>query len=440
MAITREQLQADAVRAFLQNKSLIVNWGTGVGKSRVAVEAVRRLIPSKERILLLVSETAHKANWRREFIDALGETEGCELFGALVVECHASLHKYENTAWDVIIIDEGHHLRSERRTGLLSTITSEYVLVLTATLSEDGDADNLVQTLDRTFKPFEGKYFSVQDAIDNAILGEPKIFVHYLPLRAIKAVQTIVFEWGMKDRRVEIECDVKNFELFAGKPKRYPHVRLTMHGTAAECYDFLSSKVEFFKKQYLRSRESAGLREGEEPDGFTAVLRDRMNLAAVKRKRLLGQAKTTFARWLLAQPALNGKKLVCFCSDVDQAEALGGENAISARRNDCETVIARFNADAIRTIFAVDMIKEGSNLKGIQAGVVIQLGGKERDFIQKFGRVFRCGQPEQHIIVIGGTRDEYYLDKALAGIRPEYVHKIDWGARMGLSENRSSLR
>ena len=67
------------------------------------------------------------------------------------------------------------------------------------------------------------------------------------------------------------------------------------------------------------------------------------------------------------------------------------------------------------------MLQEGMNLTDIQVGVIIQLDGEERAFIQKFGRTLRAESPEQYIIYYKGTRDEEYLKKALESIDEKYI-------------------
>jgi superfamily II DNA or RNA helicase len=72
------------------------------------------------------------------------------------------------------------------------------------------------------------------------------------------------------------------------------------------------------------------------------------------------------------------------------------------------------------------MLQEGVNLTGIEAGVIIQLDGEERAFIQKFGRTLRADSPEQYIIYFKGTRDEEYLNNALESIDKNYIKEIQY--------------
>lgn len=67
------------------------------------------------------------------------------------------------------------------------------------------------------------------------------------------------------------------------------------------------------------------------------------------------------------------------------------------------------------------MLQEGMNLTDIQVGIIIQLDGEERAFIQKFGRALRAESPEQYIIYYKGTRDEEYLKNAIENIDAKYI-------------------
>jgi superfamily II DNA or RNA helicase len=70
------------------------------------------------------------------------------------------------------------------------------------------------------------------------------------------------------------------------------------------------------------------------------------------------------------------------------------------------------------------MITEGMNLTDIQIGIITQLDGKERLFIQKAGRVMRADDPIAFIFYYKNTQDENYLKGALENIDEKYVKHI----------------
>ena len=63
--MTKGELQANAVDLLVENKRMIVSYSTGVGKSKIAVEFIKKIKP--KRVLLVVAEVLHKKNWEEEF-------------------------------------------------------------------------------------------------------------------------------------------------------------------------------------------------------------------------------------------------------------------------------------------------------------------------------------------------------------------------------------
>lgn len=113
-----------------------------------------------------------------------------------------------------------------------------------------------------------------------------------------------------------------------------------------------------------------------------------------------------------------------FCTSIEQAEQLGGQNAIHSKRADSLQIIEDFNRKRINNLFAVGMLQEGQNLTDIEVGIIVQLDGQERAFIQKFGRSLRAEDPIQFIFYYENTRDTEYLRNVLEGVNKKYITKI----------------
>ena len=145
-----------------------------------------------------------------------------------------------------------------------------------------------------------------------------------------------------------------------------------------------------------------------------------------QRKRFLGEAKTKFV-YNLIKNLPPQRRYVCFCASVNQAEMLSGSSTISSKKSDKynQGVIDDFNAKRINSINAVGMITEGMNLTDIQLGIIVQLDGKERLFLQKTGRVMRSDSPKIVIFYYKGTQDENYLKGALENIDDKYIKRIN---------------
>lgn len=428
----RNRMQSEAVLNVLEKHRVIVEWGTGVGKSRVAIRAACALMfAGRHRILLLVSERAHKDNWRREFIEVLGDGTGEDVFSNITVECYASLHNHENSRWDFIIADEAHHLRSEGRTADMSTISTDYFLCLSATLSDKDDAKGLVEMLNRVYGPFTSMKCGINDAIESGILAEPDIFVHVLSLKDVPAPVTVNVAWGWPNARKELSTDVAGYYDVRSHIDRYPNMSVDVTGSADECYRILDEFYNEKKKEYDAIGEKI-LYGNVSAEQYSRLSREqeyaknRMLRAALNRKNLIGDCKTGYASHII-NDILPDKKFICFCSSIEQGQALGTDAVISSRRTakENDAVINAFNEGNGRSIFAVGMLQEGANLAGIQAGVIIQLDTKERAFVQKFGRAMRSSRPEQHVLVFNNTRDVHFLESALEGIDKKYITYIN---------------
>ena len=433
----RDQMQNAAIMTLLEKHRLIVEWGTGVGKSRVAVRAVNALFyAGRHKVLLLVAGDEHKANWRKEFIEALGEEIGNDLFDELTVECYASLHKYANTRWDIIVADEAHHLRSELRTSKISSMQADYFLCLSATMSDRNDADELLKELERSFGKFEVTRFGLQPAIDSKILATPTIYVHKLELEnIIKPVQVEV-EWGWPNARKELLCSYQEFKaIYEGDDSRYANVHIIVNCTAYQGYCILSKFYEKHKEKYMQLKKNTesgtlGKEHRASVERQMNFEKNIMNQYALRRKNLLGECKTEYAKYLLE--TLSNKKYVCFCSSLEQGSALNEANLLSSKKPNKENnrLIEAYNNDEISSLFAVGKLQEGANLKGIEAGIIVQLYGKERIFTQEFGRTMRSEIPEQHIIVFNKTKDTRYMNNALSNIDKKYINVIDGDKRL----------
>ena len=399
--MTREELNSAAVELLKTNNNIAIQAATGVGKSKIAIDLCKEISKKKTapiKVLLVVAERAHFKNWEDEIIK-------WSFNNPVFTVCYASLKKYRNTEWDIIIFDEAHHLGSELRIDTFDTLNADYRIFLSATLKE-----SLLHRLEESCGPIKTIKMGLQDAFNADILPEPKIHLIELQLNNKDYTQTIVEEWGSKGILKTAEFKYAERWKYLREKKRIPHGKLTIHCTEQQKYDYLCEQFTFYKKRYKQTRNEA--------------IKNKWLQWGSKRKQYLGLLKTSEA-WKLLQN-FKGKRYICFCTNIDQAEMLGGPYAIHSKKKDCQFIIDQFNNKKINRLFAVGMLQEGVNLTDIQVGIIIQLDGEERSFIQRFGRTLRADSPEQYIIYFKGTRDEEYLNNALENIDNKYINKINY--------------
>lgn len=398
----RNDIQEQALSLIKSNDRVLLNWCTSLGKSRAAIEIANYLQENKEvgniRMLVIVAEIAHIDNWKKEF--SKWKLDKNIVF---YIACYASLKKYEGE-YDFIIFDEAHHLGSELRLNLLEQISAPKILFLTATMPYD-----TLQNLRFIYGNIEVSKVSLSDAIEEGILPEPQIYLIPLELDREHYNQTLLIEWGSRNKRIPLECKWEQRWLYMRDKKKYPNASLTVKCTEFQKYNYYEEQFEFWKRRYMLCRQE--------------YMKNKWLQSGSNRKRFLGDIKTPYVIKLLDK--LKDNRFICFCSSIAQAEVLGKANSIHSKKANPLGTIDDFNAKKISSLFAVGMLQEGQNLVDIDAGIIVQLDGKERAFIQKFGRSMRSENPIQFIFYYKGTRDNEYLDKVLEGIDYNYVYYLD---------------
>src|SRR5574344_17247 len=104
--MTKAEIQQKAVEMMRDTPLLILQWATGCGKSKAAIDIVKDL--DTHKVLLAVAEIAHRENWKQEFLKW-----GLPLDTGIVIETYASLKNHKGEKYDLIILDEAHHAGSD---------------------------------------------------------------------------------------------------------------------------------------------------------------------------------------------------------------------------------------------------------------------------------------------------------------------------------------
>jgi len=394
----KETIQNTAILKLKELNRVILTWATGVGKGYTTVKAIDTLKPTKT--IIFVAESAHKKNWENEFKNLNVP------FNNIIIECYASLKKYKNTNWDLIVFDEAHHLNSEKRIAILETLKTNKILALSATLNTD-----IIDILSRIFGNFYHFNIEIQKAIDNNYIPQPIIYLIPLTLNGISPTEEIVETWGKTTLRKIFKCEYKDRFKYLFAKTRYPNVELHISCTALQKYNYLTDKIEYWKNRYFAC-------------GREVVKNKWLQLGTI-RKRYLGELKTKEVKSLLNR--LKDKRLICFCTSIEQAQLLGANYVINSKNSKTENqkLIDNFNSGTNNKLFAIGMLQEGQNLSNIEIGIIVQLDGKERQFIQKLGRVLRSTNPVQYIFYYRGTKDEEYLKNVTENIDNRFIKQYE---------------
>lgn len=395
----KTSLQAKEFEALKDRYRVILRWATGVGKSKMTIDLVNHAITkytpgAKINCVFLVAERSHIKNWEDEFKKWKLNKSALDI----QVLCYASLHKLKDSRIDILVLDEAHHCFTDKRIEILETLNTQFVYALSATLSSQG-----IFTLEVIFGKFAISTVTLKEAINKEILSDPKVNIIEMTLDNTVRNQEILF--GKGNNLPRVQWDNRKFYMRKGTP-------CVIMCTQYEKYLYFTQEMDYWKERAQYS-------------GNPMHHNKWVNLGS-QRKRYLGHLKTAYVKKFISSLPLR-KRFICFCSSVQQAEELNPYNTISSKRPAKlnQQIINAFNAKKLHRLFAVGMATEGLNLVDIQMGIIVQLDGKERLFIQKFGRSMRSEDPVSYIFYFKDTQDEIYLKKALENIEEKYIQYTD---------------
>jgi superfamily II DNA or RNA helicase len=358
MTYTRDEIQEKAKDYSLKHNSLLLQWPTGCGKGRGAMECILAS-RSNKKWLIVVPEIVQIENWRQDAIKWGLEAKLAPLIEEVI--CYASFKKYEGRALNCLL-NEVQHL-SEERARILDTIEYSQIIMDSATVPKE--------VKDRLPAHYTYK-ISMKEAVEWGILPAPEVNIHYIELDDWQKI------WPKK---------LKSGKILMVSAKSY--------------YSDLTANFKYWQARH---------RLEEEP-----WQQKRMFMAAISRKRWMSEYKTEKAKEVIE--LIRDKRHVVFCGSVKQAKELGGKQAIHSKNKHNQELIDEFNALESNSLYACSMMKEGMNLEDIEAGLITQLDAGDLGNIQRLGRLLRSQYPELHLICLQGTKDEEYLENFLKAIK-----------------------
>lgn len=368
--MTREDIQ----QIILSNNDnqIVAEMATGSGKSLIAILLIEKY---GGKWNIVVAETAHILNWKNEFTKWGKE----HLLSDVTIFCYASLHKHISD--ENYVFDEIHHVFGPQKIKLLRKIKSNNLrrfVGLSATLSVKQK-----ETLRYVIGDFTTFKLSLSTAIENKILPTPKIFFLGIDLTDY-------------DRLCKYHFNKEKYIMLS----------------ELEWYNKKSEQIDRYKSLYFETRNPND--EG------------RWMMAALQRKNFLSDVKTRYARILIRK--LQNKRLITFCGSIAQAESLGAKLALHSKlsKEKREKVLTEYLSGTTNNIFVKGMLKEGINIPGIEAGIIIQLDNNTLNFVQKLGRSLRSDSPEQYVLYVKNTQDSKYVETSLDGFNKDYVKFIDF--------------
>ena len=344
--ITRDLVQHQALKEAMQFKRSGLQLATGAGKTKVGLDYIT-VLPDTYKVLVV----APKIDIFKSWIDDAKKFEVEELLDRITFSTYLSITKHNPEEYDILILDEAHSLKATALPFLNSY--RGRILGLTGTppkylTSEKGQ-------LMMEYYPI--KYvFKTDKAVENEILNDYHIFVHYLDLNRNKTMQTK--QGWMTSERAQ--------------------------------YDWISREID-------------------------GAIGNSLMFKTIQRINFLKQfdTKEHYAKNLLEQQDQK-EKIIIFANTIDQAERLCKHSHHSKNKN---SPLEAFKTGEITRLSCVEQLSEGVNIPNLKNAIILHsYSGGSPKAQQKFGRMLRLPTDQTatvHILCYRNTVDEKWVSDNL---------------------------
>lgn len=392
--MTREEIYSECLTKLEKSNFLLLELATGMGKTKQAIDIINHLAKTKYQgkhtsMLLLVAKTVHKQTWKDEF-----KKWGGINVDDLTIECYESLKKHEYESFDIVVMDETHHLNSDKRLDLFNTLTYGNVIGLSATIPK-----KLKQYFQYEYAA-EVVTCSIVDAIEDEVLPEPQIILYPLQLDNTRPTESI-----------EVNPKAKGKTYYGNYNELWKYRKMKVHAiiscTPRQRVNEYNSQILYEKNRYMRTRQD--------------FLKNKWLFDCGERIKYLANLKNNIVLSILQR--LEKERTITFCKTIEQADILG-KYSIHSKNKDSDIIYNNFNAKKINHIVSVNVLNEGANLVDCKYAVFANYSSSEICSAQRVGRSLRHKSPVIILPYYEATREEEIVNTMIESFKEESIHTI----------------
>lgn len=390
--MTREEVYQACLDGLGKSDFLLLEAATGLGKSKISIDLVNHLAASRYKekpvtMLLLVAKKVHKQTWQ----DEMAKWGGIHV-DSLTIECYESLRKHEHESFDIILMDEVHHIGSDRRLDSLKTLHYGHAIGLSATIPR--------KLKDYFRYEYHARIVSCDlvEAIESNVLPQPQIIL--LPLSLDNARPTEQIEVNPKARGKTYHGTFSQLWSY-----RKMKVHAVVSCTQRQKVNDYNSQIEYEKKRYMLTRQE--------------FLRKKWLLDCGERLKYLANLKNNLVCSILCK--LEKERTITFCKTIEQAEFLG-QYAVHSKNKDSDALYRQFNDKRINHITSVNILNENANLVDCRYAVFANYSSSEVCSAQRVGRALRHPSPVIIMPYYENTREEEIVREMLQDFDRKFIH------------------
>lgn len=392
--MTREEAYLECLIGLEKSDFLILEACTGYGKTKMSINLVNHLVEfdyhgKHTSMLLLVAKTVHKQTWKDEF-----KKWGGINVDEITIECYESLKKHEKESFDFVIMDECHHLNSDKRIDIFNTIKYTKCIALSATVP-------------RLFKWYLKSCYkaavvtcSIADAIKDEVLPEPKIILYPLQLDNNRPTESI-----------EVNPRAKGKTYYGNYNELWKYRKMKVHAiiscTPRQKVNEYNSLILYERNRYMRTRQE--------------FLKNKWLFDCGERIKYLANLKNNIVLSILQR--LEKERTITFCKTIEQADILG-KYSIHSKNKDSDIIYNNFNAKKINHITSVNVLNEGANLVDCKYAVFANYSSSEICSVQRCGRALRHKSPVIILPYYESTREEEIVQEMIKDFNKDSIKTV----------------
>ena len=368
--VSRDLIQELVPDLLDKHNKVCLEFATGLGKGKSVM-----MCGVGKRVLYVVSMLDQITNFKLD----------CEKFGYdwsnYTFVHYNSLSKHENMVYDLVVLNEGDLIMTDKRLEALIKINYRQLLVVTARFQLQ---DFLA------FQQVVGKVkkwtINLAKAIKWDILIKPTLHVHFVEfdrynldysIKVIKNKNYDLLTIGIKE--------VSNFEN-----RKF---NLEIFGNAEDLLRYIEEKIEYYKTE----SSVKGWGSKNKPS-YSAM---RTFMFGTMRKNLLDKVKLDKVYELDSR--INERKIIIIGSQEDYRGT--GEDFVFYKHKDNQERFARFNNGELNRLVAMKKLERDINLVDCNVGIIGSFGGNISTKMQEIGRLLRGDNPQVHIVLIEDEKD-----------------------------------
>lgn len=392
--MNRTEVYNQCISKLKETNVILLELPTGFGKTATAIKLVNHLAATKYKgksisMLLLVAKRVHKQTWQDEI-----KKWGGIAVDTLTVECYESLKKHAEEHFDIIVMDEVHHINSTLRLNCLETLSYGCIIGLSATIP-------------RKLKNYfifsyhaETVSCDIVDAIQEEVLPEPQIVLFPLQLDRVNPSETI-----------EVNPKAKGKICYGSYAELWKYRKQKVHA-------FISctqrQKVNEYNAQILREK-NIYMRNRQE------YMKNKWLFDCGERIKYLACLKNPVVKDILKK--LSKERTITFCKTIEQAEYLG-KYCIHSKNKYSDDIYKNFNAKRINHITSVNILNENANLVDCKYAVFANYSASEIIGVQRIGRSLRHKSPVIIMPYYENTREQEIVEDMIKDFNKECIHTI----------------